>query len=312
MKFGRSGKFGLIGVFVVAAVVVVIALTADSSDPDPKLKYGLIFGVVGVFFFALLLLQRGDLNRASAGDERASAKGAHEIDDPTGLDDGALWAALAVKPIDDDAIKARREMWGAGKRSIGLAAVIGVLIFLTVPSVYLFDTFVPLLIGVPLIVIAALYGSWRAIGPGGEVDTAYELLDRSMQPLGLGVDERPDVRMVTRAPSMPGYSARLIGPLVMTGERHGRRVEVHQEQDRSEVALRAKVPKLAAKVKRGRFVAEDRDASLPAALGGLQASERWKGVEVHAGPTGILVQRKGGLDAWLCDLWLAERIAESS
>jgi hypothetical protein len=308
VRFGRSGKFGLIGVFVVAAVVVVIALTADSTDPNPKLQYGLIFGVVGVFVFTLPLLQRGDLKRASSGDARASAGGPHEIEDPTQLDDGELWSALAVKPIDDNAVKARQEMWGAGRRSIGLAAVICVLIFLIVPPIYLLDTFVPLLIGVPLIVIAALYGSWRAIGPGGEVDTAYVLLDRSMKPLGLGVDERPDVQMVARAPSQPGYSARLIGPLVMTGERHGRRVEVHQEANRSEVSVGARVPKLDAEVKRGRFVADD-GSSLPAALEGLKASERWKGVQVHAGPAGIIVQRVGGLESWLCDLWLAERIA---
>jgi len=296
MKFGRSGKFGLIGVFVVAAIVVVIALTADSTDPNPKLQYGLIFGVIGVFFFVLLILQRGDLNRAAAGDDRSAAQGPHEIADPTTLDDGELWAALAVRPIDDDAIKARREMWGAGRRSIGLAAVIGVLIFLTVPSIYLFDTFVPLLIGGPLIVIAALYGSWRAIGPGGEVDTAYELLDRSMKPLGLGVDERPDVRMVTRAPTMPGYSARLMGPLVMTGERHGRHVEVRQEQGRSEVALKAKVPQF-----------EGKPTEL---LSGLAKSDRWKGVEVRGTAGEILVSRKGDLGAWLCDLWLAERLAD--
>ena len=298
MKFGRSGKFGLIGVFVVAAIVVVIALTADSTDPNPKLQYGLIFGVVGVFFFALLVLQRGDLNRAAAGDERFASAGRHEIADPAKLDDGELWAALAVRPIDDDAIKARREMWGAGRRSIGLAAVIGVLIFLTVPSIYLFDTFVPLLIGGPLIVIAALYGSWRAIGPGGEVDTAYELLDRSMKPLGLGVNERPDVRMVARAPSTPGYSARLIGPLVMTGQRHGRRVEVRQEQGRSEVALKAKVPEI-----------EGRPTEL---LGGLAKSDRWKGVEVRATAGEILVSRKGDPGAWLCDLWLAEQLADQA
>ena len=296
MRFGRSGRFGLIGVFVVAATVIVIALTADSSDPDPKLQYGLIFGVVGVFFFTLLFLQRGDLNRAAAGDERAVAKGQHEIDDPTALEDGELWAALAIKPIDEDAIKARREMWGAGRRSIKLGALIGVLIFLTVPAVYLFDTFVPLMIGVPLIVLAALYGSWRAIGPGGEVDTAYELLDRSMRPLGLGVDQRPDVRMVARAPTMPGYSARLVGPLVMRGERHGHRVEVHQKEGRSEVLVQAKAAKF--------------DGKPTEVLGGLAKSDRWKGVEVQGRPTGVMVTRKGDPGAWLSDLWLAERLAD--
>lgn len=142
---GRSARFGLIGVVVVAAIVVVIALTADSSDPNPKLQYGLIFGVIGAFFFILLFLQRGDLNRVASGDERSAG----------------------VKRVDEGAIAAHREMWDAARRSIKLGAVIGVLIFLTVPSVYLFDSFVPLLIGGPLIVIAALYGSWRAFGQGG-------------------------------------------------------------------------------------------------------------------------------------------------
>lgn len=50
--------------------------------------------------------------------------------------------------------------------------VIVVLIFLTVPAIYLFETFLPLLIGGPLIAIAAVYGSIRAIGPGGELDKA--------------------------------------------------------------------------------------------------------------------------------------------
>ena len=43
----------------------------------------------------------------------------------------------------------------------------------------------PLLIGGPLIVIAALYGAFRAIGPGGEIEPGYELTDRAMKPLGL-------------------------------------------------------------------------------------------------------------------------------
>ena len=57
--------------------------------------------------------------------------------------------------IDTEAIGAREEMWDVGRRGIGLAAVICVLIFLTVPPIYLFDSFVPLLIGGPLIAIAA-------------------------------------------------------------------------------------------------------------------------------------------------------------
>lgn len=45
-------------------------------------------------------------------------------------------------------------------------------------------------------------------------------------------------------------------------------------------------------------------------LGSLPGSKRWKGVKVTAGGDGIAVERRkdSGSD-WLCDLWLAERLA---
>jgi hypothetical protein len=35
------------------------------------------------------------------------------------------------------------------------------------------------------------------------------------------------------------------------------------------------------------------------------------GVTVRGGPDGVVVERKGDPAAWLCDLWLAERLAEA-
>ena len=309
-EFRRSSRFGLIGVFVVAAIVIVVALSADSTDPNPKLQLGVIFGVIAAFIAVLLLLQRGDIQRAATGDARASREGPHPVDDPTKLDDGELWSALAVRPIDAEAIRAREEMWDVGRRGIGLAAVICVLIFLTVPAIYLFESFVPLIIGGPLIAIAALYGAVRAIGSGGDVDQGYERLDRAMKPLGLTLDERPKVRMVARYPTMPGYSAKLFGPTVMSGQRHGRRVEVRQEQGLSEVTVHAPVPEFEARVRDGRFVAKEGVSDAAAVLSGLPSSERWKGVRLRGNAEGVVVERKGDLGAWLCDLWLAERLAD--
>jgi hypothetical protein len=309
-EFRRSRLFGLVGVFVVAGIAILIALSAGSTNPNPKLQMGLIFGVIAVFFVALLLFQRGDLSRAAAGDAGSVAKSPQQVDDPTMLGDGELWAALAVHPIDDDAIKARQELWGAARRSLKLGAVVVVLIFLSVPPIYLFGTFVPLFIGGGLIVIAALYGSYKAIGPGGEVDSGYDRMDRAMKPLGLRLTERPSVRMVSRAPTMPGYSARLLGPTVMMGERRGHKVEVHQEQNVSEVTVHASVPEFEAQAKGGRFAARDGASNAAAVLTSLSASERWNGVRVHGGRDGVVVDRKGDPSAWLCDLWLAERIAD--
>jgi uncharacterized membrane protein YedE/YeeE len=310
-EFRRSAVFGLVGVFVVAGIAIAIALSADGRDPNPKLQMGLIFGVIAVFFAGLFIFQRLDLNRAASGDVRAFSKGPQEIDDPTKLGDGELWAALAVKPIGDEAIKARKELWGAGRRSMNLAVVITILIFLSVPPIYLLDTFIPLFIGGALIGILALYGSFRAIGPGGEVESGFDRMGVAMKPLGLELTDRPTVRMRTRAPTMPGYSATLVGPTAMVGERHGRKVEVHQEAGVSEVTVGGKSPKFEAKAKRGRFTVEDGSSDAAAVLSSLPHSDRWNGVRVEGGPTGIMVARKGDPSAWLCDLWLAERLAEA-
>jgi hypothetical protein len=310
-EFRRSAVFGLVGVFVVAGIAIAIALSADSSNSNPKLQMGLIFGVIAIFLVGLFIFQRRDLNRATIGDLKGFSKGPQEIDDPTKLGDGELWSALAVHPIGDDAIKARRELWGAGRRSMNLGVVITILIFLSVPPIYLLDTFIPLFIGGALIVILALYGSWRAIGPGGEVESGFDRMGEAMKPLGLSLSDRPSVRMVPRAPTMPGYSATLVGPTAMEGERHGRKVEVHQEAGKSEVTVHGKSPRIEAEAKRGRFTADDGASDAAAILSSLPASDRWNGVKIHGGSTGIMVDRTGDPSAWLCDLWLAEKLAES-
>jgi hypothetical protein len=308
--FRRSKWFGLIGVFVVAGIAIAIALTADSSDPNPKLQLGLIFGVVAVFVFGLLFLQRRDLDAGAAADARYGISAPGQVDDPTKLDEGELWAALAVKPIDSEALKARSWMWESARRGIRLAFVISILIFLTVPAIYLFESFVPLIIGGPLIAVAAVYGSIRAIGSGGELDQAYENADRAMQPLGLRVSERPEVAFVPRAPAMPGYSARLRGPLILSGERHGRTVTVHQENGVSEVTVGRPVPVFEAKARDGRIrPARATPTAVRSALAEAPNSTRWNGVGVSGGRDGVTVRRTKDLTFWLCDLWLAERLA---
>ncbi len=288
--FKRSGAFGIVGVFVVAALVAAIALTMGQGDPNPKLALGLIFGVIALFCLVLFALQRSDLERAAgrerAASSRAAAEGGRQVDNPTTLAEPNLWAAMAIAPIDADAVRARDEMWDVGRRSQRLAIVVTILIFLTVPAIYLLESFLPLLIGGPLIVLAALYGSFRAIGPGGAIEESYALTDRAMAPLGLAVTDRPEGGFEMRFGS-PGFDYRLRGWTVLSGTRNGRQVMVriggHEDAGTSEV-----------------IVAE------PSA--GFAASS--KRLEVRSGPDGIAVIRKDGDPRdWLCDLWLAERLA---
>ncbi len=288
--FKRSSRFGLIGVFVVAALAAVIGLTMGEGESNPKLALGLIFGVVAIFVVVLLLLQRGDLEHAAGGDakrrDRAVAEGGREVENPTAVSEAELWAALAVAPIEADAVEARAETWDAGRRSIKLGAVIFALIFLTVPPAYLLESFVPLLIGVPLIAIAALYGSFRAIGPGGELDQGYARTERAMVPLGLQLTARPKGGFEPRGPTMAGFDYRLRGLTELSGERHGRAVAVrfggHEDAGHSEVSIATPCHEFEAESKR---------------------------VAVRGGPDGLVVaRRKAAPGDWLCDLWLAERL----
>jgi hypothetical protein len=318
--FKRSGRFGLIGVFVVAAIVLVIATTTGQGEANPKTTLALIFGVLAVFCVILFALQRTDLERVSGADargtSRAAAEGGREIENPTTMGDADLWAAMAVKPIDAEAIEARAAGWEAGRRSQNLAMVVTGLILVTVPAMYLLESFVPLLIGAPVIVAFALWGSIRALMPGGEMDRGYDNVGRAMAPLGLEVTERPEVNIEMRDPVTPRMGPKIRGALVLSGERHGRPVSVRlgstETATRSEVTVVASSPEFKAKSRDGRVrPAEGSPRPVVATLKGVPNSTRWKKVVVEGGPEGIVITRKGGEQAdWLCDLWLAERLAE--
>ncbi len=164
--------------------------------------------------------------------------------------------------------------------------IVTLLIFLTVPSIYLFESFLPLLIGGPLIVIAALYGSVRALAPGGEMDSAYDRVGVAMAPLGFEVTERPKVNIEVREATTGRVGPKIHGALVLSGERHGRPVSIRLGDKSSEVSVREPCTEYAAASKR---------------------------VKVESDPEGIAVKRKGGKPAdWLCDLWLAERLLDAA
>lgn len=320
--FKRSSWFGILGLFVVAGAVVAIGLTMGQGESNPKLALGLIFGVLAVYFVILFTLQRSDLERTASGNvsatNRAAAEGGREVDNPTTMAEPELWAALAIAPIDADAVRARSQMWDVGRSSMRLGMVIVLLIFLTVPPIYLFESFVPLLIGGPLIAIAAIYGSFRAIGPGGQLDEGYERVGQAMAPLGLEVTERPSVNIEMRDPVTPRMGPKIRGALVLSGQRHGRPVTVRlggeEQTGASEIGVGGGCPEFEAKSRDGRVRAADgAPAAIVEALAAVPNSTRWKRLKATGGPEGVVVARKGGAQGdWLCDLWLAERLAAAA
>lgn len=316
--FRRSGTFGIVGVLVVAGAVVAIALTLGSGQARPKLALGLIFGAIALFVLLLFALQARDVDRAEA----ASVPGAprpEAIGDPTTLSEPQLWAALAVAPITPEAVAARAQAaWGTVRTSMRLGWLIVPLIFASVVPIYLLDTFVPILIGAPLIGLLAL---WRSVGllrAGGELDGAYERVGIAMRPLGLDLVERPAVRFAPRV-DRPLFSPELAGAVVLEGRRHGRPASVvfpasgQGTRSPSAVTLGGAVPAFEATFRDGRLRAKrGAPPQVGRSLGTLPASKRWRGVAVEGGPEGLIVHRRPSRQGdWLCDLWLAERLADA-
>jgi hypothetical protein len=106
--------------------------------------------------------------------------------------------------------------------------------------------------------------------------------------------------------------------LVLSGERHGRAVSVRlgsgEVSARSEVTVRTPTPEFKAKSRDGKVrPGDDVPAPFATVLRAMPNSTRWKKLTVEGGPEGIVVARKGGEQAdWLCDLWLAEQLAEAA
>jgi hypothetical protein len=313
--FRRSSWFGIVGVLVVMALVVVVALNVDERDADPKGTYALIFGIVGAFLILLFFLQSRDLARAERGEAKTAVPQA-QIENPATMDEPTLWASMAVKPIDTDALRARQDVWGAARGSIRLGVLICVLIFLSVPPIYLLDTFVPLLIGAPLIAIIALWKSVPMLAGGGDIGRAYETANRAMKPLGLALTEKLSITIEPKSVAPFRLGPGVHGATAFEGERHGRRVTVRMPADEStramcQVFVRARAPECEFRSRDGRLQAADgAPEAFAEALKSVPNSPRWNGLKGTAGPDGIVVEHKGvGHGDWLLDLWLAERLA---
>jgi hypothetical protein len=310
-----SARFGIIGVLVVMAACAVIGITMGSGQEKPRLALGLIFGIIALYLVILFTLQRRDVNRAAGADAEARARDPQEIENPATMSDAELFAAMAVKPISAEASEARAQGWEMARGSINLGIVICVLIFAGVVPIYLLDTFVPFFICAPLIGIIALVKSVRLLGGGsGSVDAAYETAGKAVEPLGLRMTEHPEVGVEPRATPPYSFKSRISGQMVMEGKRHGRSVRVVNEGGSSQVTVGGRVAKFETKARDGRIrLGEDGPPGVRDALEGVPSSTRWNGVTVEGGAAGITVRRKRdkGSD-FLCDLWLAERLAAAA
>lgn len=312
--FRRSSRFGLIGVFVVMAVTAAIALLFAQNDARPTGAMIAILAIVFAFVFAMLRLQRSDVGRAEARSRLETLEPAGPVADPTTVDTNALLVAMAVKPLDREAIAAASaRTWEFARGSISSATILMVLIACAVVPWQLFTAYWSIYIFVPIIVVYASYLAVRAVGAGGQLDQGFDDAAATLEPLGLRLTERPEV-VVRRRLAGPGAQAGLEGVIAYEGTRRGRSVSVRVEGGHATTALGAKTEEFEVKARDERLRAADgAPAAVDEALAGLRASSYWKGVTVKGGEDGIVVERKrdGGAH-WMRDLWLAERLAEAA
>jgi hypothetical protein len=312
-----SGGFWVLCVAVVAVAAAIVATALGRNQADPKAAYTLIFGIIAVFLVVFFAVRVRETARMERADVRTAARPVPVADgDPTKLPDAELWVALAIKPIDADALRARAEIWETVQRGLRLGIVICVLIFLSVPPIYLFHTFVPLIVGAPLIGGIALYKSSRLLADGAALDGLYDVSDRAMAPLGLRVTERYSVTLAPRTPN-PGWQTMTTGAMELQGERYGRQVTIRTVATGGiRVPTSVRVTTAAA----ARFELTARDGKLVVvgdapqavkdAVAVLPASGRWDGLRAQVGRGAIEVDRKSAKGSEsLLDLWLAERIA---
>jgi hypothetical protein len=310
--FRRSSTFGIVGVIVVMVACAAIGLQFGSGA-HPTGALIAILAIVFGFIAILMVLQHRDLDRVERSAQLEVLTDPGPVADPTSVPPGQLVASLAVRPVDDKAVAGTATAYGIARGSMNSGAVMVVLIFFCVVPWILFQWIWSIVIVGPIIAIYLLYLVARIFMPSGTVAKGFEASAQMLSPLGLEMAEHPQVGLDPRI-GQPGYNARMVGTYLLEGERHGRPVSVRRDGDGPTVtSVGGAFPEFELKADGDRLrAARGAPAQVGRALGSLSRSKRWKGIKVTAGDDGIAVERRrdSGFD-WLCDLWLAERLADA-
>ncbi len=308
--FKRSRWFGVGGVFVVMVVVAVLALLFGQNTANPTGLYIVIFIIVFGFVGLMLRFQRRDLDAAESNARSEATGPVSPVTDPTIANSASLLAALATGPVDEKAIEeATAASWEMGRSSISSGGVMIVLIAIAVIPWQLFQFYWSLIVMVPIIVGYALYLLSHVMGPGGSMAPAYALSEPTMTPLGLRMTEVPKIEISPR-PTSPGMQKHVTGTATYEGRRHGRGVRLRLAT-KTTTEVGGTYPEFQIRNREGRLrPAAGSPPEVETVIASLAASPLWRGVNVRGGAEGIVVERKDNRASWMCDLWLAERLAD--
>ncbi len=114
--------------------------------------------------------------------------------------------------------------------------------------------------------------------------------------------------------SQVGFPQPDAAPKVLEGVRRGRSVRITVEGRHSTTQVSGQVLVFEVESVEGKFVlTEDLPEEVHSALKSLRKAMRWVGVKLAGTQEGVSVDRNSrGVNLWLYDLWLAERLLEQS
>jgi hypothetical protein len=266
---------------------------------------------------AFFVSRARDVRLGKAADLKAARRGEQlTIADPTTLSSSELYGAMAIRPLDEEALRARAKVWDTERQGMRSGGLIVVLIFLCVPPIYFFHTFIPTLIGAAVIGTWGIWKSFQLMGPA--MGGVYEMTDQVMAPLGLRVTEHYDIAIEPSLARGGGPAPATRGALTMEGERHSRQVKIRTPASSGRSTRTVEVSTDAGatfelRVRDGLFHAVGAaPAAVTDVIAGLSRSSAWKGVRAEGRQDRIVVRHKAaGPSDPMLDLWLAERLADA-
>lgn len=146
----------------------------------------------------------------------------------------------------------------------------------------------PTIVLLAILMLVRTYFLVRGANNASEEETIFA-------PLGLRLVEQPKSRAA---------------PKILEGLRHGRSVHIMSKGQQCVTRVSGAMPAFEVESKAGKFLlTRELPQNVYAALKGLRKAKRWIGVKIEGSQDGITVKRNArGLNLWLYDLWLAERL----
>jgi hypothetical protein len=304
------------GLAVVVAVCLAVGLSAPPAEVEARLP--LMFGTVTVWFIGILAYWWVQLLFLGYTEPERWVK--EDEDDTPDIKALKSWSTLSeAMSIYGGDVEELKKLEKAARRPV-LEWFFWVNVFalyclsnpwLTVLGILTPQRqryFVAGVIGLIFFIMARTYFLLGARVTAGEY--AY------LRPLGLEVVEIPtlDFKRIART-AIAGPWGLVAGKgTVLAGTRHERTVQVVVDSQRNLTMVEAQVPSFTVESREGKLVPrEGAPQAVKESLGELRQAKRWVGMELQAGPEGIVVERFPGRrqNMWLYDLWLAERLLEA-